>query len=167
MKPPHHFELCCYRKQKHLSLQSEDIKKLFPDFTFDDSQVLHLDLFIIPGGWGTRREVNNLVLLQKISNTIEKFTLTALVCTGSSLIGRAGLLDGKKATTHWRTFDFLRDSAPKAQIQKDVIFTIDGTIFTSAGVASGIRLSLYLVSHFFGAQVGKETARFLEFPYPE
>ena len=139
--------------------------KLIPDFTFDDCP--NLDLFIIPGGWGTRREVNNLVLLQKISKLSTKSTLTASVCTGSSLIGKAGLLDGKKATTHWRTFNFLRDSAPKAQIQKDVIFTIDGTIFTSAGVASGIRLSLYLVSYFFGAQVGKETARFLEFPYPE
>ena len=136
--------------------------KLIPDFTFDDCP--NLDLFVIPGGWGTRREVNNPVLIQEISKLSAKSILTASICTGSSLIGRAGLLDGKKATTHWRAYNFLRESAPKAHIQKNVVFTIDGPIFTSAGVASGIRLSLYLVSHFFGAQVGKETARFLEFP---
>ncbi|TVP39104.1 Transcriptional regulator containing an amidase domain and an AraC-type DNA-binding HTH domain [Candidatus Nitrosocosmicus arcticus] len=138
--------------------------KLIPDFTFDDCP--DLDLFVIPGGWGTRREVNNSVLIQEISKLSAKSNLTASVCTGSSLIGRAGLLDGKKATTHWRAYNFLRESAPKAQIQKNVVFTIEGPIFTSAGVASGIRLSLYLVSHFFGTHVGKETARFLEFPYP-
>jgi len=106
-------------------------------------------------------------LIQKISKLSAKSTFTASVCTGSSLIGKAGLLDGKKATTHWRAYNFLLESAPKAHIQKNVIFTIDGPIFTSTGVSSGIRLSLYLVSHFFGIQVGKETARFLEFPYPE
>ena len=139
--------------------------KLIPDFTFDDCP--SLDLFVIPGGWGTRREVDNPVLIQKISKLSAKSSLTASVCTGSSLIGRAGLLDGKRATTHWRAYNFLRESAPKAQIQENVIFTTDGSIFTSAGVASGIRLSLYLVSRFFGAQVGKETARFLEFSYFE
>jgi len=139
--------------------------KLIPDFTFDDCPIL--DLFVIPGGWGTRREVDNHVLIQKISKLSTKSILTASVCTGSSLIGKAGLLDGKKATTHWRAYNFLRESAPKANVQENVIFTIDGSIFTSAGVASGIRLSLYLVSHFFGAHVGKETARFLEFSYPE
>ncbi len=139
--------------------------KLIPDFTFDDCP--SLDLFVIPGGWGTRREVDNPVLIQKISKLSAKSSLTASICTGSSLIGRAGLLDGKKATTHWRAYNFLRESAPKAQVQENVIFTTDGSIFTSAGVASGIRLSLYLVSRFFGAQVGKKTARFLEFSYPE
>lgn len=68
--------------------------KLIPNFTFDDCP--NLDLFIIPGGWGTRREVNNLVLLQKISKLSIKSTLTASVCTGSSLIGKAGLFGWKK-----------------------------------------------------------------------
>jgi transcriptional regulator GlxA family with amidase domain len=139
--------------------------QLFPDYAFDNCP--NLDLFIVPGGWGTRTEVNNKSLLQKISNLSQNSRLTASVCTGSSLIGKAGLLDGKMATTHWRTFNFLHESAPGAMIKKNVLFTSDQKIFTSAGVTSGIALALHLVSHFYGLNVGRATAKFMEFPYPE
>lgn len=138
--------------------------KLTPDYTFDNCP--KLDLFIVPGGWGTRTEINNLHLLQKISNLSQKSLLTASVCTGSSLIGKAGLLEGKMATTHWRTFNFLRDVAPNARIKRNVLFTDNQKIFTSAGVTSGIALALHLVSYFFGLSVGMATAKFMEFPYP-
>ncbi len=139
--------------------------KFTPDYTFDNCP--SLDLFIVPGGWGTRAEINNLLLLQKISDLSHKSLLTASVCTGSSLIGKAGLLDGKLATTHWRTFNFLRDSAPNAKIERNVLFTNDQRIYTSAGVTSGIALALHLVSYFFGIDVGRATAKFMEFQYPE
>lgn len=138
--------------------------KLTPDYTFDNCPIL--DLFIVPGGWGTRAEINNLRLLQKISNLSQKSLLTASVCTGSSLLGKAGLLDGKMATTHWRTYNFLKDSAPNAKIERNVLFTTDKKIYTSSGVSSGIALSLHLVSYFFGLAVGKATAKFMEFQYP-
>ena len=138
--------------------------KLTPDYTLDNCP--KLDLFIVPGGWGTRAEINNLHLLQKISNLSQKSLLTASVCTGSSLIGKAGLLDRKMATTHWRAFNFLRDVAPNAKIKRNVLFTADQKIYTSAGVTSGIALALHLVSSFFGLDVGMATAKFMEFPYP-
>lgn len=139
--------------------------RLLPDYTLDNCP--DLDLFVVPGGWGTRAEVANTKLLQHISNLSQKSLLTASVCTGSSLIGKAGLLDGKMATTHWRTFDFLRASAPHAKIERNVLFTTDQNIFTSAGVTSGIALALHLVSHFYGLGVGRATAKFMEFPYPD
>ena len=139
--------------------------KLQPDYTFENCPPL--DLFIVPGGWGTRTEVNNCELIQKILNLSEKSSITATVCTGSSLLGKTGLLDGQLATTHLRTYDFLSKSAPKAKIEKNVLFTINQKIFTSAGVTSGISLALYLVSHFCGQEVGKATAKFMEFPYPD
>lgn len=139
--------------------------KLQPDYTFENCP--SLDLFLVPGGKGTRTEVNNENLIKKILEMSHKSAFTASVCTGSSLLGKTGLLDGQVATTHWRAFDFLIKSAPKAKIEKNVLYTINQKIFTSAGVAAGISLALYLVSYFYGLDVGKTTAKFMEFPYPE
>jgi transcriptional regulator GlxA family with amidase domain len=136
-----------------------------PDVTIYDCPAL--DLLIVPGGWGTRKEVKNNTLLRWIAARAAKTRLTASVCTGSSLLGRAGLLDKREATTHWRTFDFLRDAAPTAIIREDVLFTLDEPIFTSAGVSAGIDLALRIVSHFFGTKIGQATARQMEYPYPQ
>lgn len=88
------------------------------------------------------------------------------MCTGSSLLGKSGLLDGREATTHWAAFDFLRQAAPNAYIRKDVRFTLVDPIFTSAGVSAGIDMALRIVSHFFGTKIGQATARQMEYPYP-
>jgi transcriptional regulator GlxA family with amidase domain len=137
-----------------------------PDVTFDNCP--NLDLLMVPGGWGTRKEVKNDILLKWIAaRAASKTKLIASVCTGSSLLGKAGLLDGREATTHWRAFDFLQEVAPKAKIRKDVLFTIVEPIFTSAGVSAGIDLSLHIVSHFFREEIAKSTARQMEYPYPK
>jgi transcriptional regulator GlxA family with amidase domain len=126
-----------------------------------------LDLLIIPGGWGTRKEISNKMILGWIADRATKARLTASVCTGSSLLGRAGLLNGREATTHWQAFDFLRTSAPEVKIREDVRFTTVEPIFTSAGISSGIDLALRIVSYFLGIEVGKATAKHMEYPYPE
>lgn len=139
--------------------------RLTPDVTI--SECPELDLLIIPGGWGTRKESKNKILLNWIGNQFTNDRLIASVCTGSSLLGKAGLLDGRGATTHWRSFDFLQESAPKARILKDVRFTLTEPIFTSAGISAGIDLALRIVSHLFGTEVGQATARHMEYPYPD
>ena len=140
--------------------------RLTPDATFNNCP--DLDLLMVPGGLGTRKEVNNDTLLKWIAARVVSNTkLTASVCTGSSLLGKAGLLDGREATTHWRAFDFLRETAPNAKIRRDVRFTMVEPIFTSAGVSAGIDLSLRIVSHFFGEEIAKATARHMEYPYPQ
>jgi transcriptional regulator GlxA family with amidase domain len=111
-----------------------------PNVTIHNSP--DLDVLIIPGGWGTRSEVKNDNLLRWIAHQASRALLTASICTGSSLLGKAGLLDGVDATTHWRTFDFLRESAPLAILRRDVRFTLKEPIFTSAGVSAGIDLAL-------------------------
>jgi transcriptional regulator GlxA family with amidase domain len=135
-----------------------------PDVTIDNCP--ELDLLIVPGGWGTRTEVKNANLLKWIANRASKAILTASVCTGSSILGKAGLLDGREATTHWRAFDFLSQSAPNANIREDVRFTLADPIFTSAGISAGIDMSLRIVSYFFGTKIGQATARQMEYPYP-
>lgn len=138
--------------------------RLTPDVTI--SECPELDLLIVPGGWGTRKESKNKILVKWIGNQFTNDRLIASVCTGSSLLGKAGLLDGRDATTHWRSFDFLQESAPKARILKNVRFTLTEPIFTSAGVSAGIDLALLIVSHVFGTEVGQATARQMEYPYP-
>ncbi|MGH9977807.1 MAG: DJ-1/PfpI family protein, partial [Nitrososphaeraceae archaeon] len=135
--------------------------RLIPDVTFDNCP--ELDLFIVPGGWGTRIEINNVKFLNRIADLAARTKLTASVCTGSSLLGRAGLLDGREATTHWRAFDFLHKASPKVKIRKDVRFTLVEPIFTSAGVSAGIDLALRIVSHLFGTEIGVATARQMEY----
>jgi transcriptional regulator GlxA family with amidase domain len=138
--------------------------RLTPDVTI--SECPELDLLVVPGGWGTRKESKNKILVKWIGNQFTNNRLIASVCTGSSLLGKAGLLDGRDATTHWRAFDFLQESAPKARILKNVRFTLTEPIFTSAGVSAGIDLALRIVSHVFGTEVGQATAREMEYPYP-
>ena len=138
--------------------------RLTPDVTI--SECPDLDLLVVPGGWGTRKESKNKILVKWIGNQFTNNRLIASVCTGSSLLGKAGLLDGRDATTHWRAFDFLQESAPKARILKNVRFTLTEPIFTSAGVSAGIDLALRIVSHVFGTEVGQATARQMEYPYP-
>ncbi len=138
--------------------------RLTPDVTITECP--NLDLLIIPGGWGTRKESKNRILVNWIGNQFTNDRLIASVCTGSSLLGKAGLLDGRDATTHWRAFDFLQESAPKARILKNVRFTLIEPIFTSAGVSAGIDLALRIVSHFFGTNIGQATASHMEYPYP-
>ena len=138
--------------------------RLTPDVTI--SECPELDLLVVPGGWGTRKESKNKILVKWIGNQFTNNRLIASVCTGSSLLGKAGLLDGRDATTHWRAFDFLQESAPKARILKNVRFTLTEPIFTSAGVSAGIDLALRIVSHVFGTEVGQATARQMDYPYP-
>jgi transcriptional regulator GlxA family with amidase domain len=138
--------------------------RLTPDVTI--SECPELDLLVVPGGWGTRKESKNKILVKWIGNQFTNNRLIASVCTGSSLLGKAGLLDGRDATTHWRAFDFLQESAPKARILKNVRFTLTEPIFTSVGVSAGIDLALRIVSHVFGTEVGQATARQMEYPYP-
>jgi transcriptional regulator GlxA family with amidase domain len=114
-----------------------------PDVTKDNCP--KLDLLIVPGGWGTRTQIKNVNLLKWISNKSTRTRLTVSVRTGSSLLGKAGLLDGREATTHWRTFDFLRQAAPNATIREDLRFTMDNSIFTSAGISAGIDMALHIV----------------------
>ena len=136
-----------------------------PDVSMDNCP--DLDLLIVPGGLGTRREVENDTLLKWISKQAAKTRLTASVCTGAALLGKIGLLDGREATTHHQAFDFLRTAAPRIKIREDVLFTLVEPIFTSAGVSAGIDLALHIVSHFFGIEVGQATARYMEYPYPQ
>ena len=139
--------------------------KVIPDHTF--ASCPRLDILVVPGGWGTRRELNNPAMLDWLRRRgLEVETLTS-VCTGAMLLGAAGLLDGRRATTHWRSLDWLRESFPAVTVEYDEHVVEDGPILTSAGIAAGIDLALKVVARHHGETVARATARHMEYPYPD
>ena len=93
-------------------------------------------------------------------------TLTS-VCTGSMLLGFAGLLNGLHATTHWRSLDWMRDSFPAVTVEYGKHVVEDGRVLTSAGISAGIDLALRVVARYFGEDIARATAKHMEYPYPD
>lgn len=139
--------------------------KVLPDFDLDDCP--RMDILVVPGGWGTRQEMHNEHLLRWIAGRSVQVESLASVCTGALLLGKAGLLDGKRATTHWRSLDWMQELFPKTTVEKKLHFVEDGALFTSAGISAGIDMALKVVSRHFGEVVARATARHMEYPYPE
>jgi transcriptional regulator GlxA family with amidase domain len=139
--------------------------KVIPDHSFESCP--RLDILVVPGGWGTRRELSNPAMLDWLRiRAAEVETLTA-VCTGSMLLGFAGLLDGHRATTHWRSLDWMRESFPAVRVEYDKHVVEDGRLITSAGISAGIDMALKVVERYFGKDISGAAARHMEYPYPD
>jgi len=139
--------------------------KVTPDCTLDECPPL--DVLVVPGGWGTRRGIKNPRLLEWIAARGAVVPTLTSVCTGSMLLGYAGLLDGRRATTHWRSLEWMRESFPRVTVEDALHVVEDGNIFTSAGISAGIDMALRVVTRLHGERIGRETARHMEYPYPD
>ncbi|MBA2596067.1 MAG: DJ-1/PfpI family protein [Chloroflexia bacterium] len=126
-----------------------------------------LDLTVVPGGYGTRREQENPVVLDWIKRQRSSGALTTSVCTGAFLLGAAGLLDGLRATTHWATIDGLRARHPSTKVLADSRIVDEGEIITSAGVSAGIDMALHVVRRLHGDDIARRTARDMEYDWRE
>ena len=121
------------------------------------------DILVVPGGFGTRREMKNPVMLEWVSRVAPACELVLSVCTGALVLGAAGLLDGREATTHFMAFDELRAVAPHATVREGQRIIDNGNLILSAGVSAGIDMSLHVVARLLGADVARETARYMEY----
>ncbi len=139
--------------------------KVIPDHTF--ASCPRLDILVVPGGWGTRRELDNPAMLAWLRLRAPEVEILTSVCTGAMLLGAAGLLDGRRATTHWRSLDWLRESFPAVTVVYDEHVVEDGHVLTSAGISAGIDLALKVVARYHGETVARATARHMEYPYPD
>lgn len=117
-----------------------------PHFSFSDCPPL--DYLLIPGGLGTRTEVNNQVLLEFVSTQAKTCKAVLSVCTGAFILHAAGLLAGKKATTHWGSLERLRALGDVEVVEER--FVQDGNVWTSAGVSAGIDLMLAFIASVAG-----------------
>lgn len=120
---------------------------------------LTLDTLIVSGGEGTREAMADAALLNAIRDLSARTRRTCSVCSGSFLLAAAGLLDGRRATTHWRRSDGFARLFPGIQLDADRIFVRDGKFWTSAGITAGIDLALALVEDDLGSNVALRAAR--------
>jgi transcriptional regulator GlxA family with amidase domain len=131
---------------------------LIPDRTIAETTG-PLDTLIVVGGQGTRQACENPELMSWVAGAARRSRRVASVCTGAFLLARAGLLGGRRATTHWAACTALQRLHPDIEVQRDPIFVRDGSVYTSAGVTAGIDLTLALVEEDLGRQVALQVAR--------
>jgi len=121
-----------------------------------------LNVLLVPGGQGTRREVENPDMLDWIAKTAAKCTWVTSVCTGSLLLTEAGPAAGKRVTTHWGFADQLA-ARGKADVLKNIRYVRDGNVVTAAGVSAGIDMALWLVGQMHGVDHARFTQRAMEY----
>ena len=139
--------------------------KVLQDYDLDACPPM--DILVVPSGWGTRKEMHNERLLRWIAERAGQVETLTSVCTGALLLGKAGLLDGKRATTHWRSLDWMQQLFPKTTVERNRHFVEDGALLTSAGISAGIDMALKVVARYFGEAVARETAKNMEYPFPD
>jgi len=113
---------------------------------------------VIPG-WRNSDERPPESLLAAVRSAHERGARLMSICSGVFVLAAAGLLDGRRATTHWRYVEKLRERFPKIQVEPDVLYVDDGSILTSAGSAAGIDLCLHVVRRDYGAEIANQVAR--------
>ena len=133
---------------------------LVPRYSFEDAPPIHL--LLVPGGFGTRPLLQDTETIDWIRHTAAAARKVASVCTGALLLARAGLLEGRRATTHWGAFGLLASLGRNITIDREARF-VDDSVLTSAGVASGMDLAFHVVDTLFGRDVADETAHYLEY----
>lgn len=145
---------------------------VLPDYLLDNCP--KPDILLIPGGggfsaegvpFGSRREMYNSVVLEWVKKQASGVELVLSVCTGALILGNAGLLEGLKATTHFKALDGLRAISPGIEVVDGVRYVDNGRVILSAGVSAGIDMSYYVVSKLLGKETADEAARYAQYDY--
>jgi len=135
--------------------------RVVADHSFADAPAL--DILLVPGGQGTRREVDNPALLAWIAEAAKPCAWVTSVCTGSLLLAAAGPARGKRVTTHWGAVDLLRRRGDAAEVLDDVRYVRDGNVVTSAGVSAGIDMALWLVGEIWDPAFARKVQRQMQY----
>lgn len=118
-----------------------------------------LSTLIVAGGDGVHQALHSARILAFVKAVARRGVRIASVCSGAYILAEAGLLDGRRATTHWRRTRHFISAYPKVKLEADRIFVRDGDIWSSAGISAGIDLALAIVAEDFGEDVSRQTAR--------
>ena len=141
--------------------------RVLPDHTFADAPAL--DVIVVPGGQGTRREVNNPALLDWLRKAGAQCRWVTSVCTGALLLHEAGFAKGRRVTTHWSFVEALRQRGD-VTVLENVRYVRDGNLVTAAGVSAGIDMALWLVGQLHDPAYARRVQHYIEYhpapPYP-
>ncbi len=124
-----------------------------------------LDLLLIPGGIGTRAELDNPAMLAWLRERVPPAEITMTVCTGAALLARAGLLDGRRATTNKMLFQWVAEQGPRVQWVREARWVEDGPFVTSSGVSAGIDMALAVIARIGGKQTSEILATATEYEW--
>ncbi len=154
------------------TIQARNHLTIKPTYTFENAP--NADIILIPGGggnhadgtpFGSRREMNNPIVLNWVKEQAAQAKLVLSVCTGSLILAKAGLLEGMEVTTHYKAIDSLRNISEQIHVKENIRFVDNGTIITSAGISAGIDMSLYTIGKLFGKEAADETAKYMQYDY--
>jgi transcriptional regulator GlxA family with amidase domain len=134
--------------------------RVLPDHTFADAPAL--DVVLVPGGQGTRREVSNAELIAWLRQAGERCRWVTSVCTGVLLLHEAGFARGRRVTTHWAFVETLRQRGD-VTVLEGVRYVRDGNLVTAAGVSAGIDMALWLVGQLHGPELARKVQRGIEY----
>jgi putative intracellular protease/amidase len=121
------------------------------------------DLFLIPGGYGTRPLVDDEEWIDAIKKVAEGSTYVLTVCTGTALLARTGLLDGREATSNKKAFQWVVSNGAKVQWNKRARWVVDGKYYTSSGVTAGMDMSLGFIELIHGSALAEQVAKDIEY----
>jgi len=139
--------------------------KVLTDYTFKDS--FTLDILIVAGGFGTRELMYNKDVLEFVKRKAKEVELLSSICTGALILANAKILDGYKATTHWKSLKRMKTEFKDVKVCFDKSVVEDRDIITSAGISAGIDMALYIIKKYFGEKLAKNTAKHMEYQYME
>ena len=135
------------------------------DYTFAEAPPY--DILLVPGGFGTREAVKNDTFLGRLRAASEKAAVTATVCTGSALLARTGLMDGRPATSNKIAWDWVVQQGPKVLWKRKARWVDDGNLITSSGVSAGTDMALALIARLHGRDMAVSAARNMEYRWHE
>jgi transcriptional regulator GlxA family with amidase domain len=135
--------------------------RVLPELT--TAECRELDVLLVPGGIGTRREAENPALLAWIAAVAAKAQWVASVCTGALLLTAAGPARGKRVTTHWAFIEALRGRGEASEVLSDYRYVRDGNLVTAAGVSAGIDMALWLTGALHGPAFARAVQRGMEY----
>jgi transcriptional regulator GlxA family with amidase domain len=154
------------------TIQARNHLTIKPTYTLTNSP--KPDILIIPGGgglnadgtpFGSRREMNNPIVLNWVKEKAASAKLVLSVCTGSLILAKAGLLNGLAATTHYKAIQGLKEISDQITVKENIRFVDNGTVITSAGISAGIDMSLYTIGKLLGKEAADETAKYMQYDY--